>query len=94
LTDQGDNDHPGEVGRRSPSGMVVNVSERVSQDALWARIRQRNLEKILAAYLRTEKVPGKLIDAWIETSSDPNKVEQSIEATQRLADWIDGEWRA
>ena len=60
----------------------------------WARIRQRNLEKILAKFLETEKVPRKLIDDWIATSSDPNKVEQSIESTQRLVDWIDGEWKA
>jgi hypothetical protein len=60
----------------------------------WARIRQRNLEKIVAKLLESEKVPRKLINDWLAKSSDPNMVEQSIESTQKVVDWIDGEYRA
>ena len=60
----------------------------------WARIRQRNLEKIVAKLLESEKVPRKLINDWLAKSSDPNMVDQSIESTQKVVDWLDGEYRA
>jgi hypothetical protein len=60
----------------------------------WWRIRQRNLEKIVAKLLETEKAPHKLIEDWLAKSSDPNLVEQSIESTQKLVDWMDDHWRA
>lgn len=60
----------------------------------WARIRQRNLEKIVAKLLESERVPKKLIADWLAKSSDPNLVEQSIESTQAVVDWLDGEYRA
>ena len=59
----------------------------------WARIRQRNLEKLVAKLLEQEKAPKKLIQDWIAKSSDPNMVEQSIESTQKLCDWLDGEYK-
>ena len=59
----------------------------------WARIRQRNLEMIVAKLLEQEKAPKKLIADWIAKSRDPNMVEQSIESTQKLVDWLDGEYR-
>lgn len=60
----------------------------------WARIRQRNLEKIVVKLLENEKAPKKLIAEWVAKSGDPNMVEQSIDATQKLCDWLDGEYRA
>ena len=62
-------------------------------DDTWARIRQRNLERILAKFLETEKVPKALLEGWLDTSGDPDKVEQSIEAAQKVVDWLDGEYR-
>jgi len=59
----------------------------------WARIRQRNLEKLVAKLLEQERVPKKLIAEWIAKSSDPNMVEQSIESTQKLCDWLDNEYK-
>lgn len=55
----------------------------------WARIRQRNLEQIVAAMLRADRVPKRLIDEWLATSSDPAKAELSIEVTQKLVQAID-----
>lgn len=60
----------------------------------WARIRQRNLERILAKLLEQEKVPKKIIKDWLEKSADPAMVEQSIESTQKVVDWLDGEYGA
>ena len=60
----------------------------------WARIRQRNLERILAKLLEQEKVPRKLIKDWMDKSADPNMVEQSIESTQKVVDWLEGEYGA
>ena len=45
----------------------------------WARIRQRNLEKIVAKLLEQEKVPKKFIKDWMDKAADPKMVEQSIE---------------
>jgi hypothetical protein len=60
----------------------------------WARIRQRNLEKIVAKLLAQERVPKKLLKDWMDKSADPAQVEQSIEATQKVVDWLDGEYDA
>jgi hypothetical protein len=60
----------------------------------WARIRQRNLEKIVAKLLAQERVPKKLLKDWMDKSADPNQVEQSIEATQKVVDWLGGEYDA
>ena len=60
----------------------------------WARIRQRSLEKIVAKLLAQERVPKKLLKDWMDKSADPNQVEQSIEATQKVVDWLGGEYDA
>ncbi|MBX7248856.1 MAG: hypothetical protein K1X35_07330 [Caulobacteraceae bacterium] len=60
----------------------------------WARIRQRNLEKIVAKLLAQDGVPKKLLKDWMDKSADPNQVEQSIEATQKIVDWLGGEYDA
>ena len=60
----------------------------------WARIRQRNLERIVAKLLEQEKVPKKLIRDWMDKSADPKMVEQSIESTQKVVDWLEGEYGA
>jgi len=60
----------------------------------WARIRQRNLERIVAKLLEQEKVPKKLLKDWMDKSADPGQIEQSIEATQKVVDWLGGEYDA
>lgn len=60
----------------------------------WARIRQRNLERIVAKLLEQEKVPKELLKDWMDKSADPGQIEQSIEATQKVVDWLGGEYDA
>jgi len=60
----------------------------------WARIRQRNLEKIVAKLLQQERVPKKLLKDWMDKSANPEMVEQSIESTQKIVDWLGGEYDA
>jgi hypothetical protein len=60
----------------------------------WTRIRQRNVEKILAKLLAQDGVPKKLLKEWMDKSADPGQVEQSIESTQKIVEWLGGEYDA